>query len=126
MKPLFKMNGCQLDDKSASNCCFFRELPAAAAKFLEEAKMSSIYPAGSVLFQEGEDPRGVFVLCEGQVKLTISSSEGKTLILRVAKAGELMGLMSVLSGSPYEVTAEILHSSRVAFIRRQDFMHVIH
>jgi CRP/FNR family cyclic AMP-dependent transcriptional regulator len=50
------------------------------------------------------------MLCDGQVKLSVSSSEGKTLILRIAKAGEVLGLMAVLSRSCYEATAETCRS----------------
>ena len=88
-------------------------------------KSPATYPAGAVLFLEKQDPRGVFVLCAGQVKLSISSSAGKTLILRIAKPGEILGLMATMSGSPYEVTAETLHPCQVAFVRRDDFLHFV-
>ncbi len=64
-------------------------------------------------------------MCGGEVKLSISSSGGKTLILRIAKPGEILGLMATLSGSPYEVTAETLHPCQVAFLRREDFLRFI-
>ncbi|HYA89698.1 MAG TPA: Crp/Fnr family transcriptional regulator [archaeon] len=101
--------------------CSFGQLPAKAAKDFNSLKSISAYPEGAVLFMECQDPRGVFIVCEGEVKLTISSSEGKTLILRIAQAGEILGLMSVLSGKPYEVTAETLHPCQIAFVRREDF-----
>ena len=88
-------------------------------------KFPATYPAGALLFMEKQDPRGVFVLCAGQVKLSISSSAGKTLILRIAKSGEILGLMATMAGSPYEVTAETLHPCQVAFIRRDDFSHFV-
>ena len=65
------------------------------------------------------------MLWAGQVKLSISSSSGKTLILRVAKPGEILGLMAAMSDSPYEVTAETLHPCQVAFIRRDDFLRFV-
>jgi CRP/FNR family cyclic AMP-dependent transcriptional regulator len=101
---------------------FFCQLTPKATKDFDSIKSASAYPDGAILFMEKQDPHGVFVLCEGEVKLTISSSEGKTLILRIAKAGEILGLMSVLSGKPYEVTAETLRPSQIAFVRRDDFL----
>jgi CRP/FNR family transcriptional regulator len=77
------------------------------------------------LYLEKQDPRGVFILCAGEVKLSISSSAGRTLILRIAKPGEILGLMAVLGNTPYEVTAETLHSCQVAFIRRDDFLRLL-
>src|SRR5262249_52761540 len=67
----------------------------------------------------------VFVLCAGEVKLSISSSAGRTLILRIAKPGEILGLMAVLTKTPYEVTAETLHPCQIAFIRREDFLNLL-
>ena len=94
-------------------------------KEFDSVKSASAYPESAILFLEKQDSRGVFVLCEGEVKLTISSSEGKTLILRIAKAGEILGLMSVLSGKPYEVTAETIRPSQIAFVRRDDFLRFV-
>jgi len=104
---------------------YFCQLSAAALKDFNAARSSATYPAGALLFLEKQDPRGVFVLCAGQVKLSISSSGGKTLILRIAKPGEILGLMATMSGSPYEVTAETLHPCQVAFVRRDDFLRFV-
>ena len=116
-------DGCKTCKVKAGG--FFSQFPPALIKDFDEIESTAIYPKGALLFMEKEDPRGVFVLCEGDVKLSISSSEGKTLIMRVAKAGEILGLMATLSGSPYEVTAETLHPCQVAFVRREDFLRFI-
>jgi len=104
---------------------FFCQLPPSALKGFDAIKSSATYPKGALLFMEKQDARGVFVLCEGDVKLSISSSEGKTLIMRVAKAGEILGLMAGMSGGPYEVTAETIRPCQVAFIRREDFQRFL-
>lgn len=104
---------------------FFCQLSAPALKDFNAVKSPAMYPAGALLFMEKQDPRGVFVLCAGQVKLSISSSAGKTLILRIAKPGEILGLMAAMSGSPYEVTAETLYPCQVAYVRRDDFLRFI-
>jgi CRP/FNR family transcriptional regulator, cyclic AMP receptor protein len=108
---------CKVRGKS-----FFCQLSLTALAEFNKTKSPATYPAGAVLFLEKQDPRGVFVLCEGEVKLSISSRSGKTLILRIAKPGEILGLMATMSGSPYEVTAETLHPCQVAFVRRDDFL----
>jgi CRP/FNR family transcriptional regulator, cyclic AMP receptor protein len=104
---------------------FFCQLGSDALADFNGLRSQAVYPAGAILFLEKQDPRGVFVLCGGQVKLSISSSGGKTLILRIAKAGEILGLIATMSGAPYEVTAETLHPCQVSFIRREDFLHFI-
>ena len=104
---------------------FFCQLNPVALKDFNAIRTTSTYPGGAVLYLEKQDPRGVFVLCAGEVKLSISSSVGKTLILRIAKPGEILGLMAVLANTPYEVTAETLHPCQVAFIRRDDFLQLL-
>lgn len=104
---------------------FFCQMGPAALKDLDAIKFTSAYPQDAVLFMEKEAPRGVFVLCEGEVKLSVSSSEGKTLILRISRPGEVLGLMSALSNTPYEVTAEALRPCQVSFVRREDFLRFL-
>jgi CRP/FNR family transcriptional regulator len=92
---------------------------------LDAIKFTAIYPKGSLLFVEGEEPRGVFILCTGRVKLTTSSTEGKTLIVKIAEAGEVLGASSTILGKPYEVTAETLEPSQANFIKRSDFLRFL-
>jgi len=94
-------------------------------KDLNAIRSTATYPAGAVLFIEKQDPRGLFLLCTGEAKLSVSSGSGKTLILRVAKPGELLGLLAVLTGNPYEVTAETLRPCQVAFVSREDFLRLM-
>jgi CRP/FNR family cyclic AMP-dependent transcriptional regulator len=104
---------------------FFSRLDAEALRDFASLEFPSAYPAGATLFQEGETPTSVFVLVEGEVKLSMNSSDGKRLILGIAKAGEILGLPSALSGDQYEITAETLHASRVASVRRSDFLNFL-
>lgn len=104
---------------------FFCCLVPAATKEFEAIKSLFTYPTGSFLFLEKEPLRGVYLLCSGKMKLTMSSRGGKTLILRLARPGEMLGLMASMSGSPYEATVEALEPCQVAFIRHDDFSRFI-
>jgi len=104
---------------------YFCQQMAAGLKEFGAIKSSSTYPEGAVLFLEQQEARGVFILCEGLVKLSISSGAGKTLIVRIVKPGEVLGLAAVLGGTPYEVTAETLRPCQIAFLRRDDFAHFL-
>jgi CRP/FNR family transcriptional regulator, cyclic AMP receptor protein len=104
---------------------FFCQLSALALKDFDDVRSSTTYPEGAILFLEKQEPRGIFVLCAGEVKLSISSSGGKTLILRIARPGEVLGLMATVAGVPYEVTAETIRPCQVAYIRREDFLRFI-
>lgn len=104
---------------------FLCNLSPAAAKDFESIKYSSAYPANSMLFLENEPARGIYLLCSGEVKLSVSSRGGKTLILRIARPGDILGLTANIAEAPYEASAEALHPCQVAFIRRDDFINFL-
>lgn len=100
-------------------------LPPAIAEALEQAALTTTYPTGAVLFSEGQAPRGVFVVRRGRVKLSVCGSDGRTLILRMADAGDLLGVASVVSGREYEATAETQEPSEVSFLRQSDLLRLM-
>jgi CRP/FNR family cyclic AMP-dependent transcriptional regulator len=92
---------------------------------LDRLRQTSFYPAGATLFVEGEPPRGIFILCSGQAKLAADSREGKSITLRVARAGQVLGLSSVVAGNPYPVHAMTLAPSQISFIPRRQFLEFL-
>jgi CRP/FNR family transcriptional regulator, cyclic AMP receptor protein len=103
----------------------FCDLPPAALRSFENIKYATSYPKGAVLFVEGQLPRGIFVLCKGSVKLSISATNGKTIIVRIAEAGEALGLGATVSGKSYEMTAETIDPCQVNFVKRDDFLRFL-
>src|ERR1700761_100929 len=104
---------------------FLCHLSPEAATHFAAIKSTGLYPAGSTLFLENEQAKGIFLLCSGKVKLSVNSKGGKTLILEFAGPGEVLGLSASMSGTAHEVSAEAVHPSKVAFISRQDFTRFV-
>jgi len=100
----------------------FCDLSQGALAELDAISSSAVYPRGAVLFVEGQEPRGVFIICNGKVKLTATAADGKSVIVRVAEAGEIVGLPGTVSGKPYELTAEALEPIQANFIPRKNFL----
>ena len=103
----------------------FCDLPASALQTFENIKYATAYPQGAVLFVEGQLPRGIFVLCKGSVKLSINSPSGRTMIVKLAEPGEVLGLSATISGKAYEVTAETIDPCQVNFVKREDFLNFL-
>jgi CRP/FNR family transcriptional regulator len=99
-------------------------IPAAFRDLASVAHPSS-YASNRTLFSEKELPHGVYLLLEGEVKLSMNSIDGRRLILRIAKKGEILGLAAALSGKPYEVTAETLYPCKLAFVSRREFLAIL-
>ena len=111
---------------------FHNEQPFAFAKLSGGAlaQFEAIAPEVSrvrseALFVEGEESRHVFIICSGRIKLSVSSREGRTAILRIAGPGEVLGISAAMSGTPHETTAETLELCRVKAIRVSDFLRFL-
>jgi len=100
----------------------FCNLPMNILQHLTQIKATAIYPKAAVLFSQGQQPRGIFVLCVGRAKLSASTCAGKTLITKIAVHGDVLGLGAVISNRQYEVTAEMMEPGQADFIPRNEFL----
>jgi CRP/FNR family cyclic AMP-dependent transcriptional regulator len=103
----------------------FCNLSAPAVRKLNEIKSTAIYPKSAMLFIEGQQPRGVFVLCTGRAKLSMSSSEGKTIITKISDAGDVLGLNATISDRAYEISAEMIEAGQANFIAREALLQFL-
>ncbi len=104
---------------------FFCSLSQSALQTFESLKITNAYPKGATLFMEGHPSNGIYMLCQGRVKLSTCSRDGKVIILRIAEAGEVLGLSATVSDLNYEATAEVLEPCQVNFVRKEDFLRLI-
>ena len=85
---------------------------------LTTSDSKTTYHAGAVLYQEGQRCAGIFRIESGEVKLSVTSSSGRTAILKIAHAGELLGVTEAFTDSSYLTSAEAMEQSQVSFIPR--------
>jgi CRP/FNR family transcriptional regulator, cyclic AMP receptor protein len=104
---------------------FFCGFSHDALSALDKVSHKSILPAGAILFVEGQNPRGMFVLCAGRINLSTTSREGKIIILKTAEAGEALGLSASISGVGYEVTAETATPCQLNFVDRKHLLELM-
>lgn len=110
---------CEVRDKF-----LFCDISDPALKDLEKIRTTASYPKGAVLFVEGQEADGIYILCQGKAKLSTSSASGKTFIMRVAEPGDVLGLSSAVSGRQYDATAEVMEPSQVNHFFRPDFLRL--
>lgn len=104
---------------------FFCSLSESGLQIFETLKISNAYPKGSTLFMEGQAANGIYMLCQGKIKLSTCSRDGKVIILRIAEAGEILGLSETVSDSAFEATAEVLEKCQVNFVRKDQFLRFL-
>ncbi|SRR6266545_2954291 len=83
---------------------------------IAEAEQIERWPAGKILFKQGEEPLGIFVVHSGQVDLVFSARSGVTKALCSVRTGEIVGLSDAISGTKYECTATTRTSSKIGFV----------
>ena len=115
-----KCAGCEM--KKAG---FFCDFPEPVMRAFEAMKITTSYPKGTALFVEGEPTNGIYMLCQGKVKLSTHSADGKALILRISEPGEVLGLSSTIAGQPHVATAEVIENCQINFVRKQDLLRFI-
>ena len=103
----------------------FCNLSHSVLAAMDDISSSATYPKDAVLFVEGQEPRGVFVICHGRVKLSTNSAAGQSIIVRIAEPGEIVGLPGTISGAPYELSAEAIEPIQANFIPRDAFLRFL-
>ena len=110
----------QQNGSRAGLCLLLREIHASKIGHL-----NTLHGRGKVLFAEGEPARGVYILRTGRAAVSISSSEGRVVLLRMAQAADVLGLNSVLSNGSYHTTVKTLEPCRTDFISRLELVELM-
>lgn len=113
-------SGSTKDGRQADLNSLLHEVSAS-----NNGNLNLLHARGRVLFAEGEPTRGVYILRNGRAAVSISSSEGRVVILRMAHAGDVLGLNSVLRNGFYDVTVKTLEPCHTAFISRTELIEVM-
>ena len=119
---------CRLAEiQDCSNCKLrteraFCHLSAPKLENLDRISLAMSYPQRVLLFSEGQPCKGVWVLCSGRVKIFTSGSDGRAVMLRIASAGDVLGLSTVLQGTIHHSNAETLSACLLRFVSQDDFI----
>jgi len=108
--------------------CIVREFSSLKALNKEEllkvasCKTSYKIKKGEPIFEEGETINGVYCIKDGFCKLSKLSTNGKDQIVKLVKAGELLGQRSMVSDEPANLSAVALEDMEVCFIPKSEIL----
>lgn len=91
---------------------------------IRERLIRELYEPHEVLFRESDAGTFLFALRSGQIKLTSSMPDGRQQILRIAVAGQLLGI-ETFCGHRYPYTAEALTDVVACKISHDDLRHIL-
>jgi len=104
---------------------FFNELDTFDLKNLSDNKTCNFYKKGHVIFYEGRISTGVYCLEHGRAKIYRVGIDGKEQIVRLATAGSLLGIRTLLNEERYSASASTLEDSVICFINKSFFFHLM-
>lgn len=89
---------------------------------MADCKTSYTIKKGEPIFEEGEMTNGVYCVKDGVCKMTKLSANGKDQIVKLAKAGELLGQRSMISEEPANLSAVALEDMEVCFVPKSEIL----
>ena len=104
---------------------FFCDLSQESIDAFNKIKHAAVFPEHAVVLVEGQSPCGIFILCQGRAKLSTTSREGKTLMIRIAEPGEILGLHALVTGGRYELTVETMQPCQLDYVGRDDMLRFL-
>jgi CRP-like cAMP-binding protein len=85
---------------------------------LERRGITRRFIKGGIIYAPEEPATELYVIKEGRVALNLLSHEGRTLTVRVVKAGDIFGHATLLSDGTFDTFAQALRPTTVAAVRR--------
>ena len=103
----------------------FDGLPENQLEDIRKIAVSKQFNKGEMIFIEGDEGIGFFIVADGKVKIYKISSEGKEHILHIFGPSEPFGEVPVFTGQPFPANAEAIADSHLLFFPRTDFIELI-
>ncbi len=103
----------------------FQGLPTPQIEDLTMIVQEQVVRKGQIIFSEGDDGIGFYVVLAGRVKVFKLSMDGKEQILHLFGPGEPFGEVPVFSGQKFPASAATMEESRILFFPRDSFVALV-
>lgn len=119
----------QLDDdqkvRLLRRSFIFRGLEENLLNRLARLSQTHRLPAGSLLFQQGEEGDALYGVAEGLVRIWVSGDGGKELTLGLLEPGDVFGEIALLDGLPRSASVEAVDDTLLVMVRREAFLPLL-
>jgi len=108
-----------------ANVLFFKGLSDEELESIRQIATERTYQRNQMVFSDGEEGSGFFLILAGKVKVFKMSPEGKEQILHILGTGEPVGQVAVFAGTSFPANAQAISDSRLLFFPRRAFVDLI-
>ncbi len=112
-------------EKTLAPVGFFAGMPESLRRGLQKIATEKIFSKGEMIFYEGDESLGFYLLVSGLIKIYKVSPEGKEQILQFIRPNETFGEVVVFSGKSFPANAEAVRESRTLHFPRKGFLEFI-
>ena len=108
-----------------ANVPLFSGLSKNHLEEIEHIAVEKKISRNEIIFSEGDEGNGFYVVVSGQVKVFKVSMDGKEKILHLFGAGEPFGEVPVFTGRAFPANAQALSKTRLVFFPKNAFIDLI-
>ena len=104
---------------------FFRSMPPAARRTVASICVPRVLKKREVLFIEGERGHGMYLQAQGVVQLSKSSPDGKEVVIKLVRPGEVFAEVILYERDTFPVSACALTPAQVFLLPRKQFDYLL-
>ncbi len=103
----------------------FKGLPQEQLNLLAAIARCQTYQKNEIIFLQGDEGRGFFMIKSGKLKVFQASAAGKEIILHLFKAGEHFAEVAAFDGGDFPASASAIELTEILFFPRSDFLQLL-
>jgi CRP/FNR family transcriptional regulator, dissimilatory nitrate respiration regulator len=107
------------------NSQLFGGLPEEHITEIEKIAVVKNYNKGDVIFYDGDEGNGFYLVAAGSVSVYKLSPAGKEQILHIIQEGDTIGAVPVFSGTSFPANARAIAKTHLLFFDRKKFIQLI-
>lgn len=104
---------------------FFQGLELEELEVIASIAGTKDLPKGEILFVEGDEGDGFYIVNSGRVKIFKESPDGKEVIIHICGPLDQFGQVAVYAGRTFPASAQAMADSKLLFFPRKEFRALI-
>ncbi len=104
---------------------FFDYMPAETMAEIAKRVQTKTFPAGTVIFQEGDPGDSYYIIRSGRVRAFRKDEDGVVTYLAELGPGDGFGELSLLTGSPRSASTEAVEETVLTILSKDQFDQIV-
>lgn len=107
------------------NIPYFSQLTIDEMCNLVASSQTRTFPRGSIVLRKGEIGEVIYLIIAGTVKVVVTHTDGKEIILNTLKSGDFFGEMAIFDNMPRSATVAAVEDCELLIISRDTIIEQI-